>query len=227
MSTYKYYHMISKNMDHKALHEAGVMARPQAYEVLKFFSPHAFVGTAGRNCFDHLTDNGKGLKDELLLQKFYKRFPGLKLMPTINYWKFEFGRSVPRPSNPAAHFLKMYRDLVKQGYSEPKALELVEEKLTQVFERQKDEIRVLRGAALAMHGDSYLDRAQRVAELESQMKLQRFVRDIPKYERSDLEAWEENIKWEASRKTIESLTGDQGSNSISDQSKEGYQPVLY
>jgi len=28
-------------------------------------------------------------------------------------------------------------------------------------------MRVLRGAALAHHGDSYLDRAQRVAELES------------------------------------------------------------
>jgi len=28
-------------------------------------------------------------------------------------------------------------------------------------------MRILRGGALAAHGDSYLDRAQRVAELES------------------------------------------------------------
>ena len=47
-----------------------------------------------------------------------------------------------------------------------------------------DETRILRGAALANHGDSYLDRAQSVAELESEMKLQRFMRDIPKHERS-------------------------------------------
>jgi hypothetical protein len=46
---------------------------------------------------------------------------------------------------------------------------------------------MLRGAALISHGDSYLDRAQRVAELESELKLQRFVRDVPKYERSMLE----------------------------------------
>ena len=42
----------------------------------------------------------------------------------------------------------------------------------------------MRGAALAAHGDSYLDRAQSVAELESEMKLQRFMRDISKHERS-------------------------------------------
>ena len=47
-----------------------------------------------------------------------------------------------------------------------------------------DETRILRGAALANHGDSYLDRAQSVAELESEMKLQRFMRDIPKHQRS-------------------------------------------
>jgi hypothetical protein len=45
-------------------------------------------------------------------------------------------------------------------------------------------MRILRGAALAQHGDSYLDRAQRVAELESQLKLQRFIRDMPKFERN-------------------------------------------
>lgn len=64
---------------------------------------------------------------------------------------------------------------------------MVEEELTELFENQKDDFRMLRGAALAMHGDSYLDRAQRVAELESELKLQRFIRDIPKYERSQLE----------------------------------------
>ena len=46
-------------------------------------------------------------------------------------------------------------------------------------------MRVLRGTALAQNGDSYLDRAQRVAELESQLKMQRYIRDMPKYERRD------------------------------------------
>ena len=53
-----------------------------------------------------------------------------------------------------------------------------------ILEDQLDESRILRSAAMAAHGDSYLDRSQRVAELESEMKLMRFMRDIPKYERN-------------------------------------------
>ena len=37
---------------------------------------------------------------------------------------------------------------------------------------------------MAAHGESYLDRSQRVAELESEMKMMRFIRDMPKHERS-------------------------------------------
>ena len=56
--------------------------------------------------------------------------------------------------------------------------------MAQLFERQMDETRIIRGAALHMHGNSYLDRAQQVAEWESMAKLNRFVRDIPKYQRT-------------------------------------------
>lgn len=44
-------------------------------------------------------------------------------------------------------------------------------------------MRILRGVALNIYGDSYLDRMQRIAELESTLKVNRFVRDIPKFER--------------------------------------------
>jgi hypothetical protein len=60
---------------------------------------------------------------------------------------------------------------------------VVEEELRGVLESQLNETRILRGAAMASHGDSYLDRAQKVAELESEMKLMRFIRDMPKHER--------------------------------------------
>jgi len=69
--------------------------------------------------------------------------------------------------HPAESYLKKYKDLLKKGYSEYKAFEIVETELNAVFEKQRDDMRILRGGALAAHGDSYLDRAQRVAELES------------------------------------------------------------
>ena len=60
----------------------------------------------------------------------------------------------------------------------------MEAELREILDKQLDETRVLRGAAMARHGESYLDRAQRVAELESEMKMMRFIRDMPKHERN-------------------------------------------
>ena len=54
-----------------------------------------------------------------------------------------------------------------------------------MFEKQMDETRIIRGVALHQHGNSYLDRAQQVAEWESLAKMNRFVRDVPKYKRTD------------------------------------------
>lgn len=45
-------------------------------------------------------------------------------------------------------------------------------------------MRILRGVAIEKYGNSYLDRYQRVAELESNLKVQRMERDVPKFERT-------------------------------------------
>lgn len=50
--------------------------------------------------------------------------------------------------------------------------------------KTKEELRILRGVAINAFGDSYLDRMQRVAELESTLKVNRLARDIPKYQRA-------------------------------------------
>ena len=47
-----------------------------------------------------------------------------------------------------------------------------------------DDTRIIRGVALYKHGNSYLDRVQQVAEWESLAKMNRFVRDVPKYKRT-------------------------------------------
>lgn len=61
--------------------------------------------------------------------------------------------------HPAATYLQKYKSLLKKGYNEHKAFEIVETELNTVIEKQSDDMRILRGAALAVHGDSYLDRA--------------------------------------------------------------------
>ena len=61
--------------------------------------------------------------------------------------------------HPAVSYIKKFKDLKKKGYNDQKAFEVVEAELTDVFEKQHNDMRILRGAALANHGDSYLDRA--------------------------------------------------------------------
>lgn len=54
--------------------------------------------------------------------------------------------------------MQKYNKLRAKGYSEYKAFSIVEEELRGILEEQLDETRILRGAAMAAHGDSYLDR---------------------------------------------------------------------
>ena len=146
------------------------------------FSPHAFLGSGGRFDTSHLDKKGHQ-SDIKLANRFYRAFPGLKLLPQTKYYRVDFGNPAPQLVNPIQTYLNKYKQLRKKGYTDEKAFAVVEAELNTVFEGQRDDMRVLRGTALAQHGDSYLDRAQRIAELESQMKMQRFIRDIPKYER--------------------------------------------
>lgn len=149
-------------------------------------------------------------------------------MPVGQHVNTSFGDRGFNQSHPAATFVKKYRVFRAKGYEDEKAFDMVIEEMTEIFETQKDEMRVLRGSALAQHGDSYLDRAQKISELESQLKLQRFARDIPKFERSQDQSWldgegDENA---VERDSIESLFGLTGTNKGKDIDID-YNPVLY
>jgi len=61
---------------------------------------------------------------------------------------------------------------------------MAEEDMGTFINKTKEELRILRGVAINAFGESYLDRMQRVAELESTLKVNRLARDIPKYQRA-------------------------------------------
>lgn len=70
----------------------------------------------------------------------------------------------------------------------------MEEELGKALNQQKEELRILRGLALNQYGSSsYLDRVQRVAELESSLKVKRIERDMPKYLRAQ-DNWAKDIQ---------------------------------
>jgi len=73
---------------------------------------------------------------------------------------------------------------MRQGYTEQKAFEMAEADLSGMIEKQREETRILRGVALDKDALSYVDRFQMVAEMESQLKVKRLERDMPKFLRA-------------------------------------------
>jgi len=93
------------------------------------------------------------------------------MIPNPTYYKAGFSQASRGMTHPVQTYINKYKVLIKKGYNKETAFEEVEKELTEVMENQRDEMRILRGGALALHGNSYLDRAQQIAEMESQMKL--------------------------------------------------------
>ena len=128
-----------------------------------------------------------------LLSKFYKKYPEVKYMPQATRMNVGYG-NVVEVTHPAAVFVKKQRDLMKKGYSEIKSFEMVEEELGKTLNQQKEELRILRGLAINTYGSqSYSDRFQQIAELESSLKVKRMERDMPKYLRSQ-EDWKKELE---------------------------------
>ncbi len=158
-------------------------------------------------------------------------------MPQATRMNVGFG-NVVEVTHPAAVFVKKQRELMKKGYSEIKAFEVVEEELGKTLNQQKEELRILRGLAINTYGSqSYSDRFQQIAELESSLKVKRLERDMPKYLRSQ-EDWKKELeKQEAEelgedrsfeRQSIEDLLNYEAQTAFKhpDPVKE-YEPVLY
>ena len=61
-------------------------------------------------------------------------------------------------SHPASVFIRKQQDLMKKGYTEEKAFEMVEKDISAVLNKQRDETRILRGVALDSNAASYMGR---------------------------------------------------------------------
>ena len=86
---------------------------------------------------------------------------------------------------------------MKEGYSEHKAFQMIESEISEILRKYKDEQRILRGVASETSAYSYIDRFQKVAELESELKMKRLERDMPKYlraQRNYIKQFDTNIQ---------------------------------
>ena len=63
-----------------------------------------------------------------LMKKFYKKYPEVKYFPMANKVTENYG-GLYELTHPAAVFIKKQRDLIKKGYTEQKAFDIVEGEL--------------------------------------------------------------------------------------------------
>jgi len=96
------------------------------------------MGKAGRqDTFD--VDHRKKYGDDELIEKFFNRFPSLKLMPNPAYVHFGFGVQGVRINHPIKTYVDKYKHLVRKGYKKETAFEEVEKELSSVLENQRDD----------------------------------------------------------------------------------------
>lgn len=75
---HRFQSLVVKNMDNKQLYENGIKKAPKAYSIIKMFAPSAFVGSGSSEV---VHDQRGKHNDMYILEKFYARFPELRLMP--------------------------------------------------------------------------------------------------------------------------------------------------
>ena len=61
-------------------------------------------------------------------------------------------------THPASVFVRKQKRLIKQGYTEEKAFEIVEAEIADILDKEREQTRILRGVALDQNAYSYLDR---------------------------------------------------------------------
>ena len=155
----------------RSFFEKGLIVKPENYDQMRWSNIESKIRKA---------EKIQNLEDPSyveLLSKFYKRYPDARYAIA----KGTPGTVGEGPKNPAVLFLEKQMKLMDEGYSENKAFEMVESEMVFLFDRQREENRILRGFALNNRARSYLNYSQQLAEVEGRAKVQQMERDLNKY----------------------------------------------
>jgi hypothetical protein len=152
-------------------YQKGLILRPENYEDLRW--QHSQLRSSNLDRF--INHENEDLNH--LLNRFYFKYPDVK---------YAIARNVPGavgkgPKSPAVSFVEKQMKLMENGFSESKAFEIVEKKMSDKLQKQRDENRILRGFALNNRARSYLNYSQQLAEIEGRAKVQQLDRDLNKY----------------------------------------------
>lgn len=146
------------------------------------YSPHAFSMNLTKRDLAEPLDGGIPAM-QAQLRRFYVKYPEIKYMSVMGPVT-QNRQGHMSFSHPATYLMKKTQKLIKDGYTEYKAFEIVGKELSEIIDKQREQQRLLRGVALDTNAFSYVERFQALAEAESALKVSKLERDMPKFIRA-------------------------------------------
>jgi len=119
MSQHKYKNLFIRNMNQIDKINRGVGKWQPNYPLLRMFSPFAYTGaTSGEHDTDNVKYKGNGwMTDRQILEYFYQRFPGLKLMPQLQSVYRDEQTGMWREQFPMQNYINKFKEFLEKGYS--------------------------------------------------------------------------------------------------------------
>ena len=161
----------------KMFRKLDMIPHTKTFEILTRIQPSEtiFTNTKSKNA----KDSNKFILPKLI-NKVLDKYPELRFVPgpKISLTPDE----LPPSSHIILDFVTKQQDLMKKGFTEQKAFELVEKTYQARMQRKRDDFLLTQGVAVNNRARSLMNFYQQQSEYEGRLKVLRLERDLLKYE---------------------------------------------
>lgn len=117
-----------------------------------------------------------------LIVKVLNKYPELRYIPAPHI--SSTAEQLPPNSHILLNFVKKQQELIRKGFTEEKAFEIVEKKYQERMQQKRQDFMLTQGVAMNNQARSFMNFYQQQSEYESRLKVLRLERDLMKYEQA-------------------------------------------
>lgn len=125
-----------------------------------------------------------------LLSKVLEKYPELRFVPGPKI--SSTAEMLPNSTHVLWDFVKKQKQLIKKGFTEEKAFEMVEQQYQSRMQRKKEDFLLTEGVAVNNKARSLMNFYQQQSEYESRLKVLRLERDLLKY-KTALQSFQQRV----------------------------------
>jgi hypothetical protein len=153
--------------------EKGFLKPPPLFDIFKMHDTTLIR-------WDHRFPKEKS-KDDNLFKKFFQKYPDADLQPFVSPLLAENPTSVHKTAS--EKFISRQKKYMKDGFSEDKAFQVVEQELAEDLQKEKFERSLFEGLAISNRSRSLMSYYEQEAEYEARQKLKQLQTTLPQYKR--------------------------------------------